>query len=252
YGTNASWFRENNFNQPGIAAQLHGIFSFRDSTIESSASIAPKLVIGEAGKSAAAKTVVDHVYFECGTSSAVPTVQPLIKVESVSSPTITNCIFQVQNNGHPDADSTTIIDASGVNNGQFICNYNFFRPTTGNVATGRAVDITLATSSYFEAVGNFWPTSTIQGEMYRINGTDLRSYASTGQQNNAKAYIRDHVHGERRLGISELNIWVTHPGVSVLRIDRGKNLVITGTPSADITVFEPMNWRGVEFTVHFK
>src|SRR5690606_35259334 len=53
YGTNASWFRENNFNQPGIAAQLHGIFSFRDSTIESSASIAPKLVIGEAGKSAA-------------------------------------------------------------------------------------------------------------------------------------------------------------------------------------------------------
>lgn len=240
YGTNFSHIKESNFNCTGTAAHLHGIFSVRDSAIEQDAETLPHFILGESGKSVAARSVLDFNYFECKTKTTATTVQPLVELQSDQRVVMTNNIMTNINSTHSDGDNTTLVKS--VNYQQyFVFNYNDCRPTTPTKGKGTAVNITTAADSYVEAVGNFWNVATTPdytpSNMFVINGSSVidKSISDATYPRN-RVYIRDLEHGERRQNIPQVDLWCRHNGgklTRALRVDSSRHLLVTAQPAVN-------------------
>lgn len=257
YGVNASWFARNNFNGEGTAAHLHGIFSFRDSTIENTSSTAPKLRIGETGKSSSAKVVIDHVYFETETKAGEPVIHPPIQIDSQSAVSIYDCVIGSANNHYHslwDGTNGPSIKATTAQNYGSIRNNNL-NPGSLNLANGwvKGVDWILANDSYVEFVNNQW-YSTVNLRFF-VDGVDMHTRATVPAANSGRrVYIRDRQHGELKQNIPERNVWVDHNAGQSLdwRIDGGKHLVVQTPSAGDVQISRRNDWKGLRFTVHFR
>lgn len=262
YGVNASWFEKLNVNIPGTAVQLHGIFSFRDSTIENTQGEGkPRFIIGEDGGSTSAMTVLDHMYFECTTAAGNITA-PLIEIKSNSNISVQDSVLSNQAGANPSSINPTCIYSSHTLSGSYRFNHNQIRPVPNTVGDpenlGRGIDIVTASRDYYiEMIGNDWASGSSHpaDEMIMINGVSVKNLASTQSvYTTGRIYIRDEEHGEVRQNLPSRDIWCNHyreVDANNWKLSGGRNLVLTYVPTTDVTVETPEVWKGARFTMHF-
>lgn len=250
YGWNASWLDRSIFFQNGVAAWLHGVFSLRDCAIENSGSIAPKVILGDGSGYAAAKAVLDHLYFETKTDGNEPSIYPCIEIRENYGAVITNCVFNHNNENHADSANAVTINMTEQQTHCTIRYNSFALGATNDDAT--AINARAHNHSYHEYIGNHWSTNN----NYKIkhNGDDMKT---KGAQNaalyNQRVYIRDRHHGEVRQCMPQRDIWLLYSGDAgaSIRAEGGRNHVIRDVPTGDITVVDRDEWIGARLTIQF-
>lgn len=262
YGTNGSHFNKNNFNVDGTAAHLHGIFSFTNSSIESTLGVGkPRIIMGATGKSYSAKMILSGNYFECETSPDHVTA-PLVQIQSQGNTSITHNVMVNKAGNNPLSLKPTCIKSIDYLDGSIEISHNQFRPTPKSLTADplnlpRGIDVSLSASCYLEAIGNEWhPTRYPADDMIVINNTPITKIGKVlSSETTSRVYVRDESHGEWRRNMPTRDVWSEHnreQDSSAWKLSGGRNILLNHAPTIPITVFEKEKWLGASFRVLFK